>query len=523
MTVDLVIAGRRIRLSSRGGLPIWPDERFRAFTVEAEAEPDLMINVEPGAVDIPSTAVKMFDAQLMEETPCGIVNTGEPFWEIWQDTDAVIARVFLQEESVRPALVMPHGTNCWYIYCDGDAGRRGDVAVSPDGAGQASEESVDGAGQASADSDVVAGHSRGDVLSASDSAEGNLQQERALFGADPLPYPLDGLLLYFLASRFGDIMIHGSGVSQGGRGWLFSGRSGSGKTTIATIFDRAGDRVIHDDRLLLRREENGWVMHSTPVYRDDEPRSAQLDHLWFIRHGTINVSEPVAGAEAVAMILSNVIQQNWERGAATRLAASADDLAASVRVSRLSFMPDGSVRDYLLLRAGEERDVAAGAVLTLLDEGRQVTVTAGGYSMWPAIRPGDRVVAVSCRSRGKEERRDVENRNDARQVVELSGECGAASGQVAAGEIVFLRRDGGFVMHRVGRKFSSGGRLMVETQGDAVTRADEPAGPEMVAGIVTSVIRRGRQFPPPRRHLPRWFNRAATILISALCNFSNRQ
>jgi hypothetical protein len=69
---------------------------------------------------------------------------------------------------------------------------------------------------------------------------------------------------------------------------------------------------------VLRREEGRWVMHNTPVYRNDEPRSAPLDHLWVIRHGSANVSEPVTGAEAVAMILANCIQQNWDREAAAR-------------------------------------------------------------------------------------------------------------------------------------------------------------------------------------------------------------
>jgi hypothetical protein len=295
---------------------------------------------------------------------------------------------------------------------------------------------------------------------------------------NPLPWPLDGLLLYFLFSRAGDIMIHGSGVISGGKGWLFSGRSGSGKTTLARIFDRAGDRVIHDDRLVLRREGGRWVMHNTPVYRNDEPRSAVLDHLWLIKHGQANVSEPLAGAEAVAMILANCIQQNWESEAAARLAAAADELASSVRVSRLSFLPDGTVRDYLRLRKEEEITIAADAAEALLSAGRNITVTAGGYSMWPAIRPGDAVVISPC-----------------------------DGGAAAAGQVVALRRDGGFVLHRVTGVITAGGRKLIRTQGDAVTRADEPAGPETIAGVVLSVSRSGRQLAPPRRRSPRWLNR----------------
>jgi hypothetical protein len=247
---------------------------------------------------------------------------------------------------------------------------------------------------------------------------------------------------------------------------------------MARIFDRAGDRVIHDDRLVLRREGLRWVMYNTPVYRNDEPRSAPLDHLWIIRHGSANVSEPIAGAEAVAMILANCIQQNWDREAAARLAAAADDLAAAVKVSRLSFLPDGTVRDYLRLRKEEGFSLAADTVTALLEEGKNITVTAGGYSMWPAIRPGDSVVIGPW-----------------------------SSGAAAAGQIVALRRDGGFVLHRIRDVITADGRKLIVTCGDAAARADEPAGPESVAGTVVSVTRRGRQLHPPRRRGPRWLNR----------------
>ena len=445
MTVDLVIAGRRIRLHSRDGVSLLPDERFRAFTVSGDQEPDLLVEVEVGSGEIPAAAVKVFDAQLMEEVPGGVRNTGEPFWEIFAGKEAIYARVYLQDSERIPVLAMPHGAKRWQIF----------AGVTGSGGSQSDGSQTDGSQSGVAGSGVV----------------------------DPLPYPLDGLLLYFLFSQGGDIMIHGSGVVAGGRGWIFTGRSGSGKTTMARIFDRAGDRVIHDDRLVLRREGSGWVMHNTPVYRNDEPRSAPLDHLWVIRHGPANVSEPVAGAEAVSMILANCIQQNWDREAASRLAAAADDLASSVRVSRLSFLPDDSIRDYLLLRSTADKTLAAGVVLSMLDEGHSVTVTAGGYSMWPAIRPGDAVTIDPIGTRLPE-----------------------------IGEIVALKRDGGYVIHRVTGVTTGRDTILIHTQGDSAMREDEPADAGMIAGVAGSVVRSGRQHPPPPRRLPRWMNRiTATV------------
>ena len=566
MTVDLVIAGRRIRLHSREGVEIRPDERFSAFTAPAEMpfavhrdilpetvpdtlpqeeqsltgtgmlsedqchpgtgmfpkdqchtgtgispedqchtgagmspedqchtsagmssrstgtfservtgedhdlDADLVVEVEPGPGEIPASAEKVFDAQLMEEVPGGVINSGEPFWEIFSGGGVTYARVFLKEPERRALLEMPNGEKRWRIFT-------GEVTGAPEDVGVTADLYNDRSGLAP--DNFIASHLPDP---SQDNAGTDYQTAGTIAEApitvNPLPYPLDGLLFYFLFSRTGDIMIHGSGVSCQGRGWLFTGRSCSGKTTLARIFDRAGDSVIHDDRLVLCRSEDGWMMHNTPVYRNDEPRSAPLDHLWIIRHGSANVSEPVTGAEAVAMILANSIQQNWDRVAAARLAAAADDLVSSVRVSRLSFLPDGTIREYLRLRKEEEISIAASAAGALLSAGKNITVTAGGYSMWPAIRPGDKVEIAPF-----------------------------VEGAAAAGRIVALRRDGGFVLHRITRVMTVSGRRVIVTCGDAAARADEPAGAGMIAGIVHSVTRSGRLITPPRRRWPRWMNR----------------
>ena len=435
-----------------------------------DLDADLVVEVEPGPGEIPASAEKVFDAQLMEEVPGGVINSGEPFWEIFSGGGVTYARVFLKEPERTALLEMPHGEKRWRIFT-------GEVTGAPDDAGVTADLYSDRSGLAP--DNFISPHR-------TDPSQGNAGPDHPIAGTiaeapitvNPLPYPLDGLLFYFLFSRAGDIMIHGSGVSCQGRGWLFTGRSGSGKTTLARIFDRAGDSVIHDDRLVLCRSEDGWMMHNTPVYRNDEPRSAPLDHLWIIRHGSANVSEPVTGAEAVAMILANSIQQNWDRVAAARLAAAADDLTSSVRVSRLSFLPDGTIREYLRLRKEEEISLAASAAGALLSAGKNITVTAGGYSMWPAIRPGDKVEIAPF-----------------------------VEGAAAAGRIVALRRDGGFVLHRITRVMTVSGRRVIVTCGDAAARADEPAGAGMIAGIVHSVTRSGRLITPPRRRWPRWVNR----------------
>ena len=421
-----MIAGRRIRLWAGEGVTIRPDERFSSFIVASDTKPDLSVEIIPGRKVMPDEAVRVFDAQLMEERPEGPQNSGEPFWKVLKGDGFTYASISVKDTPCNPVLVMPDAGISWQIFAD------------------------------AADSAIV----------------------------NPLPWPVDGLLLYFLSSARGDIIIHGSGVECGGRGWVFTGRSGSGKTTLARIFDSAGDRVIHDDRLILTRGEQGWTMHSTPVYRNDEPRSFSVEHMWGITHGRANVSTPVRGAEAAGLLLSNCIQQNWDRAAAARLAAAVEELVTAVRVSRLTFINDSRIRDYLMARTVESAVTAAGAASVILSEDMTVTITAGGYSMWPAIRQGDRVV-----------------------IEPLQGQI------PSAGDIVALRRDGGYVVHRVTEVINSEGRCFFRTQGDAVTRADEPADISIIAGIVRRLIRKGKDKVPSRKIFPAWLNRVVAVLI----------
>ena len=278
-------------------------------------------------------------------------------------------------------------------------------------------------------------------------------------------------------------MIHGSAAISNGRGWLFTGKSGSGKTTLAKIFDSNGDKVLHDDRLILLRGKEGWVVHSTPVYRNDEPRSALLDHIWIISHGPSNVSVPVSGVRAAGLILANCIQQNWDRESTAMRMSAVDDVISSVRVSTLAFVPDRTVRDYLV--AHEEGSMKRGysAAATLLNEKKPISIKAGGYSMWPAVRPGDKVIIEPV-------------------AAALPGK----------GDIVALLRDGGFVIHRITEEEVREGERYFKTQGDASLSPDKWSSEDEIAGVVKEIVRAGKRRRVSQRSCPAFLNRITALL-----------
>ena len=426
MTVDLVISGKRIRLQSDDGTSLRPDERFAAFTTAVGGGPELTIEVKSGRAVIPAGAAKVFNAPLLEDAPAGPQQSGEPFWEVAADEKATYVRVTLKEPARFPLLIIPRGKMSWQLFTD-EAGSE----------------------------------------------------------INPLPYPVDGLILYFLTSMKGDIMIHGSGVISDGKGWIFTGKSGSGKTTMAKIFDSNGDRVVHDDRLILVKEGARWRMHSTPVYRNDESRSAEVDHLWIISHGKSNISTPLSGAEAAGLIMANCIQQNWDREASARLMASVADLAASVRVSSLAFLPDNRVRDYLMARENAPAAAATAAASSMLTEGKEIVITAGGYSMWPAIKPGDRII-----------------------ISPPDPDKPLKTGRVAA-----LRRDGGFVVHRVTAIQRGKLSTFIKTQGDTSMIPDPWSTEKDVAGQVREIIRGDKTLKISRRKMPYFIGKIAATLI----------
>jgi len=184
-------------------------------------------------------------------------------------------------------------------------------------------------------------------------------------------------------------------------------------------------------------------------------------------------------------VLSNCVQQNWDRQAATRLASAVEDLVASVRVSRLSFLPDGRIRDYLIARKSDNAVTGAGAASAMLAGGKHVTVTAGGYSMWPVIKPGDRIVIIPHNP----------------QIP------------LAKGMVVALRRDGGFVVHRV--TDYRGGRSinLIRTRGDASIIYDAwiPSGD--VAGLVKKVTESGEPEIVSPQRMPYFLGSLAVGLI----------
>ncbi|HUS85977.1 MAG TPA: hypothetical protein VMW76_01960 [Bacteroidales bacterium] len=166
-------------------------------------------------------------------------------------------------------------------------------------------------------------------------------------GINPFIYPLDGLILYYLTALNGDIFIHGSGVKYNNRGYLFTGSSGKGKSTMARLFSEAGAEVIHDDRLIIRKRGNKYLMYNTPVYPDEQSSSAELAAVYLIEHCKENISLTLTHTEAIAGLMSNCIQHHWSPEHIGTLTGAIFNLVTGLSVRSLKFAPDQSVVTFI--------------------------------------------------------------------------------------------------------------------------------------------------------------------------------
>jgi hypothetical protein len=288
---NLNIAGYNIGFeASANGPELRPSARFLR-NINHNIAPDILIRVHSEPFNLPKGAERVFRAPYVEEINGIQFNNETNFWSVWKYRhELFIWTIFPLSSTEKNAVLKFSLTSLeWdlWIY-------------------------------------------------------GNIEE------TDPFEYPLDGLILYYLTVINGDIMIHASGVNHAGHGYIFSGVSGKGKSTIARLWDDSGAKVIHDDRLILRNTNGGYRMFNTPVYLNDEPRESVLNKIFIIEHGLENSLIPLKGANAVTQVMANCIQHNWGADIIARLLGSISIMCGTIPTSKLFFVPDRSAIDLIL-------------------------------------------------------------------------------------------------------------------------------------------------------------------------------
>jgi hypothetical protein len=163
----------------------------------------------------------------------------------------------------------------------------------------------------------------------------------------PLEYPLDELLMIHRLSRAEGVEVHAVGISDDqGRGHLFLGHSGAGKSTTARLWiDRPGAKILSDDRIILRPREGRIWMYGTPWHGDAgiaTPDCAPLTGIYLLQKGKSNELDSLQPGRAAAELFArSFVTHHSEEGIRSTL-DFLDRVASQVPCSIFRFVPDES-------------------------------------------------------------------------------------------------------------------------------------------------------------------------------------
>ena len=109
--------------------------------------------------------------------------------------------------------------------------------------------------------------------------------------------------------EYGAFLFHGSAICVDGRGYLFTAKSGTGKSTHTGLWrEKFGERcvVVNDDKPLLLVTPDGVMVCGTPwdgKHRRSTNIIVPLDNLVILERGVSNSIEPIDGAAALPLLL----------------------------------------------------------------------------------------------------------------------------------------------------------------------------------------------------------------------------
>jgi hypothetical protein len=164
-------------------------------------------------------------------------------------------------------------------------------------------------------------------------------------------HPLKRLLFRYVLSTIlsGDgAVIHAAGVSDKGKGLIFAGVSGAGKSTIASLWKSRDCTVLSEDTVIIRKRGDNYQIYGTPWAKNiqlSSPETCILDGIFFIRHALQNTVTPVEGT--LTSLLRHTFCPRWDRAAMQGTMEFLSGLAREVPCYNLGFVPDESVVDLV--------------------------------------------------------------------------------------------------------------------------------------------------------------------------------
>lgn len=119
-----------------------------------------------------------------------------------------------------------------------------------------------------------------------------------------------------LPTRFNAFLFHSAVIDYKGRGYAFSAKSGTGKSTHISLWKRVfGEDVaiVNGDKPIIRYIDGRFVAYGTPWCGKEgwqRNSSAELCAICFLKRGETNSIHKIEPSEAVSLVFSQILVPN---------------------------------------------------------------------------------------------------------------------------------------------------------------------------------------------------------------------
>lgn len=154
------------------------------------------------------------------------------------------------------------------------------------------------------------------------------------------------ILLSYLLLEQGGCLIHSTGLIRNGQGYLFVGKSGAGKSTVARLSAPTA-KILSDDLTLTQCLDDEMSVYGTPFWGDFKGDNANncgapLRGIYFLQQASKNDVTQLTVGQAMRQLLGSVMHFGQDKKTAVQILDIVKNLCISTPCYTLDFVPDNS-------------------------------------------------------------------------------------------------------------------------------------------------------------------------------------
>ena len=147
----------------------------------------------------------------------------------------------------------------------------------------------------------------------------------------------------------GGLLIHGAALVRKDRGYLFTGHSGAGKTTVCRVSKDA--LILNDDLIALGLSEYGWQVLATPfsnpTQNEPNPGKAPLKAILKLNQAKEHHIDELSAVIALADLITHIPVLTLRKENMEPIMIRCNQILKEVKTYNLYFLPDDRFWDLM--------------------------------------------------------------------------------------------------------------------------------------------------------------------------------